>query len=103
MTNIIDFPPIKNSRGVYTENLVALLNTLPEDVRTVIESQIDSICQKYSAMFEESDISLPANTTEEQKEKIKSVLSEKNQIINDLVMDLITSNVKHEIIIKSKS
>lgn len=103
MGDIIEFPPIKNCREIYTEGLIAVLNTLPGDVRTIIESQIDSICQKYSAMFEPSDISLPANATEEQEAKIRSVISGKNQMIQDLVMNLISANIKHELVLKSKS
>lgn len=95
MNNIINFPKFKTEQDLYPQELKDALKGLPQDLRDEIREALETPINKYKSMlFEDINLSIPQNASEEQKKAIRQVIVNQRQAIFELVQTVALSQVQ---------
>lgn len=95
MNNVIDFPKFKTEQDLYPQELKDVLKELPQDIRDEIREAMETPINKYKSMLlEDINISIPSNTSEEQRMAIQQVIANQRQGILELVQMVALSQVR---------
>lgn len=97
MTNIIQFPEIKDPKKFINNDVQSALNKLDKVTRENIEEIIQATAEKYSFVCDALDIELPESTTQEQRDVIQALIIKQRSAIVELVNDLITQKAMYEL------